>query len=184
MRYGKVELYIGGMCAGKTSMMINKVERYHIAGKKCIIVKHSDDKRYDYLVEKGGIVTNNFIEYAKIKVVTTDQLSLLDELIYSHDTIGVTELQFYKDPEHVDIWANRGKIVICDGLDGDSNRENFGNLHKVIPKCEKIVKLKAVCMICGDSASFTKRKAPSDEIKQIGGLDLYTPVCRACYHLN
>jgi thymidine kinase len=183
MKAGKVELYIGGMCAGKTSMMINKVERYFIAGKKCIIIKHSDDTRYDHLAEKNGIVTNNYVEHTKIKVVSTNQLSLLDMLVSEYDIIGVSELQFYVDPTHVDTWANIGKVVICDGLDGDSKRKNFGALHEVIPLCEKVVKLKAVCS-CGASASFTKKKTNSDVQKEIGGLDLYAPVCRTCYHLK
>ena len=53
----------------------------------------------------------------------------------------------------------KGKNVIVVGLDGDSNRENFGYIHKLIPLCDDIVKLKAYCSICKDGTLgiFSKR---------------------------
>lgn len=183
---GKIKLIIGGMCAGKTSMMLNDVERYYISKKKCLIIKHTQDTRYEHIAKLQGIVTNNLIEHTKFDSITTSTLSLMDEIVELYDVIGITELQFYNDPEYIDNWANNGKIIICDALDGDSNRQIFGQLGKVIPLCEEIIKLRAVCMICGGDASFTKKNKISVQDSQvdIGGLDKYTPVCRKCYFTN
>ena len=91
------------------------------------------------------------------------------------------ESQFYQDLLVADSWANSGKIVICDGLDADSNRDNFGNIHKLIPKCEHVVKLYAICVRCKSPAHFTRKLLTSDTIVDIGGIDKYVPLCRRCY---
>ena len=38
------------------------------------------------------------------------------------------------------------KNVIVVGLDGDSNRNNFGYIHKLIPICDSIKKKKGVVL--------------------------------------
>ena len=79
----------------------------------------------------------------------------------TNNYIIIEEAQFFKDLllfviDHVEI---KGKNVIVVGLDGDSNRENFGDIHKLIPLCDDIVKLKAYCSICrnGVRAIFSKK---------------------------
>ena len=63
-------------------------------------------------------------------------------------------------------------------LDGTFLREPFGSVCDLVPRCESVVKLTAVCADCGDNAPFTRRLVDSAETKLIGGSDLYTPVCR------
>jgi thymidine kinase len=53
--------------------------------------------------------------------------------------------------------ANSGKIVIIAGLDGTYQRKPFGRIIDLLPICEKITKLSAICIDCGDDAYFTKR---------------------------
>lgn len=53
--------------------------------------------------------------------------------------------------------ANRGKIVIVAALDGTYQRLGFGDILRLVPLAESIVKLTAVCMICYEEASYTKR---------------------------
>ncbi len=177
---GSVELIIGCMFSNKTMTMISRLERYYYAKRRCIIIKHAIDTRYDALIRNGGIMCNNGIEYTTIPVITVDRLSIVD--ISQYDAIGITEAQFFADLLIVDQWATHGKKVICDGLDADSNRENFGLIHTLIPKCEKVDKLNAVCMLCGDNAAFTMRTGASGaDIVDIGGADKYQPVCRRCF---
>jgi len=80
-----------------------------------------------------------------------------------------------------DSLANEGKIVIISALDGDYNRELFGEISQLISKAEHILKLKAVCTECYQDASFTKRKIDNKEQLLIGGSESYIAVCRRCY---
>ena len=42
------------------------------------------------------------------------------------------------------------KTVIVSGLDGDSNREKFGEILDLIPICDSVKKLHALCTQCND----------------------------------
>ena len=77
----------------------------------------------------------------------------------------------------------RRKHVIVVGLDGDSNRVNFGEIHKLIPLCDDIIKLKAYCSICKDGTLglFSKRISESKEKVLVGSEEDYIAVCRKCY---
>ena len=54
----------------------------------------------------------------------------------------------------------------------------------MIPKCEKIKQLQAICKICNGPASFTLRTQVDDRIELIGGGDMYMPVCRECFNFK
>ena len=55
---------------------------------------------------------------------------------------------------------------------------------ELIPKCETITKLSAVCVNCGKDASFTARTIEDEKVELIGGEDLYMPFCRKCFFQN
>ena len=57
-------------------------------------------------------------------------------------------------------------------------RGTFQNIVSLIPKCEKIKKLSAICKLCKQNASFTFRTAPKECASLIGGADMYMPLCR------
>ena len=67
-------------------------------------------------------------------------------------------------------------------MDGTYKRESFGNIVNLLPISEKITKLAAVCMNCGADAAFTGRKVQANQVELIGGSDIYSPLCRKCYH--
>ena len=52
----------------------------------------------------------------------------------------------------------------------------------LVPKCEKIKQLHAICKICYAAASYSLRIAKLDAGDElIGSHDMYMPVCRECY---
>ena len=78
-----------------------------------------------------------------------------------------------------------GKLVVCFGLDGDYRRVAFANqwLQTLVPVCDTITKLHALCTACKRrGAPFTRRLDPSntDQIT-VGGAESYAPRCRACW---
>ena len=60
--------------------------------------------------------------------------------------------------------ANEGKTVIVAALDGTFQRKEFGNILKLVPLAEHVVKLSAVCMICFGEGSYTKRTSNDQEV--------------------
>jgi thymidine kinase len=79
------------------------------------------------------------------------------------------------------------KHVVIAGLDGDSNRNKFGDLISLIPISDTVDKLSAYCNKCNDGTygPFTKKLNDSNNnVIEIGGKDLYIPVCRNHYFEN
>ena len=77
----------------------------------------------------------------------------------------------------------KNKHLIIAGLDGDFNREPFGDIVRLIPQAEKVTKLSALCIICSDGtpANFSKRISASKNKILVGSTDDYIAVCRGCY---
>ena len=74
--------------------------------------------------------------------------------------IAIDEGQFFQDiVSFAETAANHGKIVIISSLQGTFMRGPFPSILALIPKCEKIKKLTAICKKCGANASFTFRTA-------------------------
>ena len=51
----------------------------------------------------------------------------------------------------------------------------------MLPICESIVKLSAICALCYEPAAFSKRIVDDDRIELIGSSDMYIPCCRKCH---
>lgn len=181
MENGKLTLILGCMFSGKSTELIRMIRRYRSIDKKVMVIKHSIDRRYD-----SSHVTSH--DQEKIESIMTTNL----ENIIGHsefkdaDVIVIEEAQFFnKLYDYVLYWVDvLKKNVILAGLDGDSNRQPFldGELLRLIPLSDEIVKLTGYCQVCHGEAIFTKR-INTDTTDQIvvGSKDIYIPVCRKHY---
>jgi len=101
----------------------------------------------------------------------------------------INEGQFFQDlQEGVSELVNTYKAhVYVAGLDGDFRREKFGQILDLIPLCDKVYKLHALCVRCknGKKAIFSHRMMTSSsctvEQKIVGAEDVYQPLCRDCF---
>ncbi|KAL9642486.1 hypothetical protein ABK040_011053 [Willaertia magna] len=172
---GHIQLILGNMFAGKTSELLRRLRRYQIAQKECILIKYIKDDRYS----KDNVSTHDLVQE---QAIPTDNLFKISNKIQNYDVIGIDEGQFFPDLiEFCEAAANGGKIVIVSALDGTFQRKPFGDVLQLIPLAESIVKLKAVCMVCGNEAAFSKRLTDEQQTEVIGGSDKYIAVCRKCY---
>ena len=177
---GKIEIIVGCMFSGKSSELIKIINRYRVLNKKILIVNHTIDKRYN----ENSITTHNQISEDCISI---DSLTLLKKTpIYNYlesEVIVIEEAQFFNDLyEFVKYAADiDNKIIIVAGLDGDSNREPFGDILKLIPISDTIIKLSALCILCKDGtvANFSKRIIDNKDQICVGSNE-FIPVCR--YH--
>ena len=53
--------------------------------------------------------------------------------------------------------ANNGKVIIMSALNGTYEKKGWENIMKLIPLCEKVKNLSAICKLCSANANFTFR---------------------------
>ena len=75
------------------------------------------------------------------------------------------------------------KKIIAAGLVSDFLRNPFGDVLKLIPHAEEVIKLNALCKKCkdGTKASFTKRIVNNNSKIIVGSDCCYEAVCRKHY---
>jgi thymidine kinase len=74
-----------------------------------------------------------------------------------YEVVAVEEGQFYPDTvEFCETLASQYKIMLVSALDGTFERKPFGRILQLVPLAEKVIKLRAICVNCGDEAPFTK----------------------------
>ena len=98
-----------------------------------------------------------------------------------------TEIVAFDEAQFFDfgIWevatslANMGRRVIIAGLDMDSRGKPFGFMPAIMSSAEEVLKLTAVCEVCGEQATHTYRFTDEDT-KQVlvGADDHYQARCR------
>ncbi|MCL6581372.1 MAG: hypothetical protein K6U08_07145 [Firmicutes bacterium] len=116
-------------------------------------------------------------------------LVLVDTAAVRPDTevIIIDEAQFF-DEELVRVanrWADEGRTVICAGLDMDRYGRPFGIMPALAATAEEAVKLRAICICCGEEAWISYGRATTTtELKEVGGADKYEARCRRCARLG
>jgi len=174
---GWIEVICGSMFSGKTEELIRRLKRARIANLKVEIFKPGIDTRYD--VDK--IVSHDENAILSTPVDNSQKILLLAQGV---DVVGVDEAQFF-DPEIADVCdelAFRGIRVIVAGLDMDYTGKPFGQMPLLMAKADYVTKLHAICMRCGNIASYSHRKIPNDDQVMLGEKDVYEPLCRYCYN--
>ena len=78
--------------------------------------------------------------------------------------------------------ALRGVRVIVAGLDMDYSGKPFGQMPNLLAKADYITKLHAICVRCGNIASYSFRKTPESGQVLLGEKDMYEQRCRKCYY--
>jgi len=178
--HGSIEVVCGSMFSGKTDELIRRLVRATIAKQNVQVFKPSIDIRY--AVEK--IASHAGSQYDAVPVASASEIP---EKIESDTTVvGIDEAQFF-DPQVAEVaqgLADRGIRVIVAGLDMDFRGEPFGPMPQILAKAERVDKLHAICMVCGDEASRTQRLvngSPAkydDPVVIVGASELYEARCR------
>lgn len=177
---------IGPMFSGKTTELIRLVDRKRISGKRCLIIKHDTDTRFDNSVyDINHITTHNEYRYHKCEIKYMSNFDINMDISYfikTYDVIGIEEGFFFKGIcDFCNMLANKGVEVIVATLDSSYKQKLFPEIGDLIAISESVIKLSAVCMYCKDTdASFSIRLTSSVEDIVVGGNDIYKCVCRKC----
>jgi thymidine kinase len=177
-----LSIILGPMFSGKTTKLLNTVQYCKKNNLSYLVVNHTFDNRYNY----NKITNHNQICEESLMLNTLSELEMKN--IKNIDYLLIDEGQFFKDLEESvkNIIKNNPELnITIVGLDGDfqQNVFNNGQLLKLIPFAEKVVKIHSKCYICNQKAYFTKRITESKEQILISANENYKASCKKCLKL-
>ena len=173
---GWIEVICGSMFSGKTEELIRRIRRAQIAKMDTIIFKPKIDDRYspEHIVSHNQMKLNSKIVETSDEILTQSQKA---------EVVAIDEAQFFDEDivEICKILAKQKKRVIVAGLDTDYRGEPFGPMPNLICEADYVDKLRAICVKCGNPATYTQRTSKDSERVVIGETDIYEARCRNCY---
>lgn len=185
-RGGWIEVVSGVMFSGKSEELLRRVRRALLAKKRVQVFKSHLDERY------GGLQVVSTHDGGRLE---SEPVSTSTELMArvrpDTEVVAVDEVQFL-DAGVVPVLnalADRGVRVICAGTDMDFRGEPFGPIGLLLAVAERVDKLQAICVRCGELATRNQRlidgqPAPAEgPTIQVGGLESYEARCRMCHEV-
>jgi thymidine kinase len=178
--HGSIEVVCGSMFSGKTDELIRRLVRATIAKQKVQVFKPAIDIRY--AVEKVTSHAGSDYDASPVKSAA----DIRDRIDPDTTVVAIDEAQFFDAEiiQIVDELAARDIRVLVAGLDTDFRGEPFGPMPILMSRAERVDKLHAICMVCGDEASRTQRLVNGkpahfdDPVVIVGASELYEARCR------
>lgn len=177
---GRIEVICGGMFSGKTEELIRRIRRAIIAGQTVQVFKPQIDTRHG--IEE--IISHNGQRTEAVSVPDASQiLPMVEE---ETTVVAIDEAQFFSSDvvTVAEQLADDDIRVLIAGLDTDFRGEPFGCMPDLLCRAEEVIKLNAICVICGNPASRTQRLVDGkpayydDPIILVGAHESYQPRCR------
>jgi thymidine kinase len=174
---GSIEVIVGSMFSGKTEELIRLLRRAQYARLPIQVFKPKIDDRYS----ADHVASHDRSLFPSVAIESAAD-------IYSHlrpetRVVAIDEGQFFDD-ELVDVadeLADRGLRVLVAGLDMDWKGEPFHPMPELMAIAESVIKLRAVCVVCGSAASRTQRLVKSTDSILVGDHTSYESRCRKCF---
>lgn len=183
---GWVEVVSGVMFSGKSEELLRRVRRALIARKRVQVFKSHLDDRY------GGVFRISSHDGSELEAhPVSSSVQVAEQVDDDTQVVAIDEAQFLDDGivSVVNALADRGVRVIVAGTDMDFRGEPFGPIPLLLAIAEKVDKLHAICVLCGDLATRNQRlingrPAPAEgPTIQVGGAESYEARCRKCHEV-
>lgn len=170
------------MFAGKSEELMRLVRRAHLAGMDVAVVSHALDDRHG----TGEVASHAGTSIPALTAGNVDELrSVLAGA--PRNLVAIDEAQFF-GPDLVPVvndLLERGTVVVIAGLSVTLGGDPFSPLPELMAVAEKVRKLTAVCIICGEDAAFHQRLVGTEEADAhasspslVGGAESYQARCR------
>lgn len=177
---GLVEVITGSMFSGKTDEMIRRLRRARIARQKVQVFKPALDTRFS----EKKVTSHAGSEFDATPV--SSAADILPRIDSDTTVVAIDEAQFFSEEIAgvVQDLAERGIRVLVGGLDTDFRGEPFGPMPIIMAQAERVDKVHAICMVCGEEASRTQRLIDGkparfdDPVVVVGASELYEARCR------
>ncbi|HEV8535307.1 MAG TPA: thymidine kinase [Candidatus Limnocylindria bacterium] len=178
-----LEIIVGSMFSGKSEELIRRVKRAVIARRAVQVFKPAVDDRF------GAEIVRSHDGDTFLARPVRGSAEITDLVGPETSVVGIDEVQFFDDGivGVVRSLVASGRRVICAGLDLDFRGEPFGSVPVLLALAERVEKLEAICVVCGEPATRTQRivngvPAFYDEpIIVIGAKEAYEARCRSCH---
>jgi len=182
---GWIELVCGSMFSGKTEELIRRVRRAKIARQQVQVFKPAMDTRYT----TEAVTSHNGLGVEAVPVQSAAEIE--QQIRPETSVVAIDEVQFFgwEITELCEKLAYRGVRVIAAGLDMDFRGEPFGPMPVLMAQAERVEKLQAICVVCGNPASRTQRlingqpAAYDEPVILVGGSESYEARCRKCHQV-
>ena len=183
-RHGWIEVVAGVMFSGKSEELIRRVRRALIAGRRVQLFKSHLDDRY------GGQFQISSHDGREIDAEpVSNSVQVAGKVRPATQVVAIDEAQFLDDGvcEVADALADAGMRVIVAGTDMDFRGEPFGPMGLLLARAERIDKLHAICVVCGDPATRTSvsstgsRRPRRDRRSRWEAPSPYEARCRRCH---
>lgn len=195
---GYLKLIIGPMFSSKSSSLLSEINRLKYLTDKILVINSILDKeRHSDISIKDGVGIIKTHDNKKFPAIMVNNLNELTNneffnIKYKYaDIIIIDEAQFFNDLyEFVSNEINNNKSFIIAGLSSDFNMKPIGDIVKLVPLADEILKLSALCIFCKDGtpANFTKLITVNKNNKSssvlVGAKELYSPCCRKHFYEN
>lgn len=188
----RVDVFVGPMGSGKSTALCNNLVRLMLARNEVLVLKPVIDGRENINFiqtripdENGGFKLTNILPAIPIADCLQAAWSAISgRKLYA---LGIDEAQFFGNwlssfieslhEERPDIF-----LVVISALELDAWGEQFGPcIGNIMVKADNVIKLKAVCKLCGNlEATMTQRLTSSTELIVVGDKE-YEPRCRKCH---
>ena len=185
---GYLEVITGSMFSGKTEELLRRVQRARIARRRVVLCKPDLDDRY----RRDAVASHDGRDLEAVAVPAGRPREIV-AVARQHraEVVGIDEAQFFAREIVAAVLelVEGGVRVIVSGLDMDFARRPFGPMPELMAVADEVVKLKAICVVCGEPATFTQRliggllAAADDPVIWIGGHESYEPRCRRHHQL-
>ena len=174
---GRIETIVGPMFSGKSEELIRRLKRARIARQRVACFKPDIDLRY----HRSSIASHSSHTHEASTIANVEDLrAALYPQLAEVEVVGIDEVQFF-DPAIIPFALELvalGKRVLMAGLDTTFSNEPFGPVPNLMALADKVTKLSAVCMVCGQAAIHTQRLGQSQELVVVGAAGLYEARCR------
>jgi len=173
---GGIEVICGPMFSGKTEELLRRLRRARFANQAMAIFKPVIDNRYSEL----NIVSHDANFYPSLLISKSSDMikNRGDARVVAFD-----EAQFFDESviEVAEKLALDGVRVIASGLDMDFRGKPFGPMPALMAIADNVLKLNAICAVCGEEATHTFRKTGHTDTIMVGAKEYYEPRCRRCF---
>ena len=179
-RIGRVEVVCGPMFAGKTEELLRRVRRAVIAGRRVVVIGHALDTRHG----ADRVASHIGVDFPALAATRPEDIEAV--VPDGTDVVAIDEAQFFGDRllPVVARLADRGLVVIVAGLDVTFDGDPFEPLPSLMALAERVDKLTAICLVCGEDAVFhikvAGQAAEADDLTaaNVGGTETYQARCR------
>jgi thymidine kinase len=185
-REGSIEVITGVMFSGKSEELLRRVRRALIARRDVQVFKSHLDDRY------SGIHAISSHDGRRVEArPVSSSIEIAEHIAADVDVVAIDEVQFL-DTGIIAIanrLADRGIRVIISGTDMDFRGEPFGPIGPLLAVAERIDKLHAICVVCGELATRNQRlidgrpAVAEGPTIQVGGSETYEARCRNCHEV-